>query len=46
MAKSGAIQPLVQTIEEHSSTDIRRAAVKLLTLSGQREMATAAANRR
>ena len=46
MAKAGEIQPLVQIIEEHSSTHIRRAAVKLLFLSGQPEMATTAVKRR
>jgi hypothetical protein len=46
MAKAGEIQPLLKTIEEHSSTHIRRAAVKLLSLSGQAAMVTAAMKRR
>jgi hypothetical protein len=46
MAKVGETQPLVQAIEEHPSRDIRRAAVKLLSLSGQPEIATTAVKRR
>lgn len=46
MAKTGEIQPLINAIEQHSSSEVRRAAVKLLTLNGQAELAAAAAKRR
>jgi hypothetical protein len=46
IAKAGETQPLVKTIEEHSSLDIRRAAVKLLAMSGHPEIATTAVKRR
>lgn len=46
MAKTGEVQPLIQAIEQHQSAEVRRAAVKLLTLNGQPEVAAAAAKRR
>src|SRR6185436_14040428 len=46
MAKTGEFQPLVQAIETHESVQVRMAAIKLLTLSGQTELANAAAKRR
>jgi HEAT repeat protein len=46
MAKTGEIRPLVKAIEEHPSGEVRRAAVKLLTLNGQSEVAAEAAKRR
>jgi hypothetical protein len=38
MARSGEVQSLIETIEEHPSTEVRLALVKLLALSGQREI--------
>jgi hypothetical protein len=38
MAKVGEVQSLVTTIEEHPSTEVRLAIVKLLALSGQQEI--------
>jgi hypothetical protein len=35
MSKAGEVQPLMRAIEEHSSTEVRLAVVKLLALSGQ-----------
>ncbi|HEY6190365.1 MAG TPA: hypothetical protein VIW80_22125 [Pyrinomonadaceae bacterium] len=35
MAKAGEVQSLIETIEDHPSTDVRLALVKLLALSGQ-----------
>ncbi|MGH9881593.1 MAG: HEAT repeat domain-containing protein, partial [Pyrinomonadaceae bacterium] len=46
MAKTGEVQPLVQAIEAHHDVEVRRAAIKLLNLSGQSEIAEAAAKRR
>jgi len=46
MAKTGEVQPLVQAIEGHESVQVRMAAIKLLTLTGQSEIANAAAKRR
>jgi HEAT repeat protein len=46
MAKTGEVQPLIRAIEEHKDVEVRRTAVKLLTLSGQAELAAAAAKRR
>jgi HEAT repeat protein len=46
MAKTGEIRPLIKAIEEHPSGEVRRAAVKLLTLNGQSEVAAEAAKRR
>jgi hypothetical protein len=46
MAKTGEFQPLIQAIETHDSVQVRMAAIKLLTLSGQTELANAAAKRR
>jgi HEAT repeat protein len=46
MAKTGEIQPLIKAIEQHPSSEVRRAAVKLLTLNGQSEVAAEAAKRR
>jgi HEAT repeat protein len=45
MAKTGEVQPLVRAIEEHQNVEVRRAAIKLLTLSGQSEVADAAVKR-
>jgi hypothetical protein len=41
MAKAGEVQSLVSTIEEHPSTEVRLALVKLLALSGQQEVVSA-----
>lgn len=41
MAKAGEVKSLVLTIEEHPSTEVRLALVKLLALSGQQEAHTA-----
>lgn len=41
MAKAGEVQSLVETIEEHPSTEVRLALVKLLALSGQGEVVSA-----
>jgi HEAT repeat protein len=46
MAKTGEIRPLIKAIEQHPNSEVRRAAVKLLTLNGQSELAAAAAKRR
>jgi hypothetical protein len=46
MANTGELQPLVQAVEAHQDVEVRRAAVKLLTLAGQQEVAGAAAKRR
>ena len=46
MAKINTVQPLVQVIEKHQSIEVRGAAMKLLTLSGQGEVAEAAVKRR
>jgi HEAT repeat protein len=45
-AKCGAVQPLVQAIEEDARFEVRSASVKLLNLSGQAEVAQAAVKRR
>jgi hypothetical protein len=46
MAKTGEVSPLVEAIEKHKDLEVRRAAIKLLNLSGQSELADAAAKRR
>ena len=46
MAKTGELQPLVQAIAEHPSSEISEAAIKLLTLSGKSEIASAALKQR
>ncbi len=46
MAKTGEVMPLVQAIENHDNVYVRIAAVRLLTLNGQEEIANAAARRR
>ncbi|MDQ5845607.1 MAG: HEAT repeat domain-containing protein [Acidobacteriota bacterium] len=46
MAKSGELDPLVQAIEEHANDEVCRAAIKLLTLSGNSEVGDAALQRR
>ena len=38
MAKAGEVQPLVRAIEGHPSSEVRLAVVKLLALSGQKEI--------
>jgi HEAT repeat protein len=38
MSKSGELNPLMRAIEEHPSTEVRVAVVKLLALSGQPEV--------
>ncbi|HEX8775338.1 MAG TPA: HEAT repeat domain-containing protein [Pyrinomonadaceae bacterium] len=38
MAKAGEVQSLIETIEDHPSTEVRLALVKLLALSGQPDM--------
>jgi HEAT repeat protein len=46
MAKTGELQPLVKAVEGHKDVEVRRAAVKLLTLAGQEPIAGVAAKRR
>ena len=46
MAKAGEIKPLVQAIEEHENDEVRRAVIKLLTLSGHSAAGDAALQRR
>jgi hypothetical protein len=46
MAKTGEVQPLVHAIEENQNDEISRAVIKLLTLSGQSDVAEAARKRR
>lgn len=46
MAKSGEVEPLVKAIENHENVYVRLAAVRLLTMNGQEEVANAAARRR
>ena len=46
MAKTGEVQPLVDAIQEHEDVQVRRAAIRLLNLVGQPEIAKAAAKRR
>jgi serine/threonine protein kinase/HEAT repeat protein len=38
MAKAGEVQPLIRAIEGHASNEVRLAVVKLLALSGQKEV--------
>ena len=38
MAKAGEVQPLIRAIEGHPSNEVRLAVVKLLALSGQKEI--------
>jgi hypothetical protein len=38
MAKAGEVQPLIRAIEGHPSNEVRLAVVKLLALSGQKEV--------
>lgn len=46
MAKTGEVQPLVQAIAEHPNGEVSEAALKLLTLSGKSEIASAALKQR
>ena len=46
MAKTGEVETLAQAIEEHKDLEVRRAAIRLLTLSGQADIADAAVKRR
>ena len=46
MAETAEIDPLVKAIEEHQNVEVRRAAIKLLTLSGHSDLAEAAVKRR
>jgi hypothetical protein len=46
MAKTGEVQPLVQAITEHPNGEVSEAAIKLLTLSGKSEIASAALKQR
>jgi HEAT repeat protein len=46
MAKVSAVQPLIQAIEEHESIRVRSAAVRLLSLCGQSDVAETAVKRR
>jgi hypothetical protein len=46
MAKTGEVQSLVRAVEEHPSDEVRKAVVKLLTLSGHADLAEQAAKRR
>jgi hypothetical protein len=38
MSKAGEVQPLMRAIEEHPSSEVRLAVVKLLALSGQQDI--------
>ena len=38
MAKAGEVQPLLRAIEAHPNSEVRLAVVKLLALSGQKEI--------
>jgi HEAT repeat protein len=38
MAKAGEVQPLIRAIEAHQNSEVRLAVVKLLALSGQKEI--------
>ena len=38
LAKAGEVQPLIRAIEAHPDTEVRLAVVKLLALSGQKEI--------
>ena len=42
MAKTGETEPLVRAVEQHESDEVRKAVVKLLTLSGRAEVAESA----
>ena len=46
MAKTGETEPLVRAIEEHQNDEVRKAVVKLMTLSGRAEIADAAMKKR
>jgi hypothetical protein len=46
MARTGEVEPLVTAVEEHEDAEIRLAAVRLLKMSGNEELATDAVNRR
>ena len=46
MAQAGEVEPLIRSIEEHESIEVRRASSKLLNLVGRPEIAAAAAKRR
>jgi hypothetical protein len=46
MAKTGEIEALVNVVETHDETEVRLAAVRLLTMAGQTEIANAALKRR
>lgn len=46
MARTGEVQALVQAVESHEDTEVRLAAIRLLKMSGQEELASEAVNRR
>lgn len=46
MAKTGEVEALVKAIETHADAEVRLASIRLLKLSGQEELATAAVERR
>ncbi len=46
MARTGEVEPLVNAIEKHEDAEVRLAAIRLLKMSGQEELATEAVNRR
>jgi len=46
MAKTGEVKPLVSAIEQHRDLEVRRAAIRLLALSGQSQVADEAVKRR
>ena len=46
MAKSGQVQSLVRAVEEHPNDEVRKAVIKLLTLSGHADLADQALKRR
>jgi hypothetical protein len=46
MARTGEVEPLVSAVEEHDDAEVRLAAVRLLKMSGNEELATDAVSRR
>ena len=46
MARTGEVEPLVNAIESHEDAEVRLAAIRLLKMSGQEELATEAVNQR
>lgn len=46
MAQMNAVRPLIEAIEQHESAEVRRSLVRILNLTGQSNLAEAAAKRR